>query len=114
MTALPARKESTGAPASLTNVAHVFLDVHKKTLHCLNERARQLQSERFPLTPADFKSVTDLRIQAAGAGFVATLREGSDPSPQDRAALRQIITSIRFPRLRVGTFAPSGEYWTIA
>jgi signal transduction histidine kinase len=34
-------------------VGHVYLDVHQRLLHCLNEDARQLRREGVPLTPEE-------------------------------------------------------------
>jgi hypothetical protein len=56
MTPLVFRRGGPGAgsrTAPALRIGHVYLDVQRRRLHCLNEQARQLQSEGIPFTPAD-------------------------------------------------------------
>jgi len=65
---------------------------------------------RLPLTLADFRSSSQLVVQAGGDDFFASILVGSKPSVADRAALEQMLASIHFPPLRIGHFAWSGLY----
>lgn len=40
-------------PVAAHRIGHVYLDVQRRLLHCLNEHARALQREGVPFTPAD-------------------------------------------------------------
>jgi hypothetical protein len=56
MTPLSFRRGSAGPnPGAVPahRLGHVYLDVQRRLLHCLNEQARQLQAEGVPFTPAD-------------------------------------------------------------
>jgi hypothetical protein len=48
----PGKAASAPAAASL-RVGHVYLDVHRHSLHCLNDTARQLLAEGVPITSGD-------------------------------------------------------------
>ena len=55
MTPIHSRRESAPGsrkPAPAARVAHVYLDVRRKVLHCLNDVARQLVAEGVPFTSA--------------------------------------------------------------
>src|SRR4051812_16742205 len=43
----------TRKPTPTARVAHVYLDVRRRVLHCLNDMARQLAAENIPFTSAD-------------------------------------------------------------
>ena len=43
----------TRKPMAAVRVAHVYLDVRRRVLHCLNDAARQLAAEGVPFTSAD-------------------------------------------------------------
>ena len=43
----------TRKPMTAVRVAHVYLDVRRRVLHCLNDTARELAAEGIPFTSAD-------------------------------------------------------------
>ena len=43
----------TRKPAAAVRVAHVYLDVRRRVLHCLNDAARELAAEGVPFTSSD-------------------------------------------------------------
>ena len=67
------------APA--LRIGHVYLDVQRRMLHCLNEQARQLQGEGIPFTPADLdrqplQTPTGEPVTAAQLPLLVTWRTG--------------------------------------
>ena len=56
-------------PAPAARVAHVYLDVRRKVLHCLNDTARQLAAEGVPFTSGDLAQ-RPLKTQAGERGDV--------------------------------------------
>jgi two-component sensor histidine kinase len=53
MTTIHSRRDNTPGPrkaAPAARIAHVYLDVRRKVLHCLNDAARQLVAEGVPFT----------------------------------------------------------------
>lgn len=67
----------------------------------------------FPFSTREFRlehGSFSLSIPAEGVTFQASLRKGSKPSEHDVAAIRATVSSLRFPALQVGHFAPSGFY----
>lgn len=68
---------------------------------------------RFPIRIPDSALTSgryDREVWAHALQFFLTIDAGSAPSAQDRAAIRAIVGSIRFPKLRAGSFTPSGYY----
>ncbi len=73
-----------GAAARVTASAvpgQVYLDVKRRRLHCLNERARQLQAGGVPFTPADLnhaplQTLGGEPVAAADLPLVAAWRDG--------------------------------------
>ncbi len=67
----------------------------------------------FPLSLARYRPLvgksTMFGVQADGASYTVTIREGARPSTADQAAVQEIITSIRFQPARPGTFT-NGYY----
>ena len=56
MTAFHSRRDSASGirkAAPTARVAHVYLDVRRKVLHCLNDTARKLAAEGVPITSGD-------------------------------------------------------------
>jgi nitrogen-specific signal transduction histidine kinase len=56
MTTIHSQHDSTLGPrkaAPVTRIAHVYLDVRRKVLRCLNDAARQLVAEGVPFTSSD-------------------------------------------------------------
>jgi hypothetical protein len=79
MTPLLFRRGCTGpSPSAVPShrLGHVYLDVQKRLLHCLNEQARQLQREGVPFTPADLsrQPLQTLEGQAVAAAELPLLR----------------------------------------
>jgi SurA N-terminal domain len=72
------------------------------------------RDSNFPLRLPDDHALrgksTRIPFQAAGDGYTIVIREGAKPSAEDRAAVREIVTSIRFQPSRPGTFLASGFY----
>jgi anti-sigma regulatory factor (Ser/Thr protein kinase) len=90
MTALQARRDNIATSGNSVNVAHVFLDVRKKTLYCLNERARQLQNEQFPLTPADLdrQPLQTPQGQSVGPDDLPLVRAWKEGKSQEASFVR--------------------------
>ena len=71
MTAFHTRRDSapgTRKPAPTSRVAHVYLDVRRKVLHCLNDTARHMAAEGVPFTSSDLAK----RPLKTPAGVVVT------------------------------------------
>ena len=66
MTSLSSRQGKATGPgfeqAGLIRVGQVFLDVHRRTVSCLDPVARQLYQEGIPFTPADLEKRKLLRV----------------------------------------------------
>jgi hypothetical protein len=83
MTPLVFRRGGPGVgakPAPAVRIGHVYLDVQRRLLHCLNAQARQLQSEGIPFTPADLgrqplQTATGEPVTAAQLPLLVTWRE---------------------------------------
>jgi hypothetical protein len=55
-------------------------------------------------------TTTIVSFQADGDRYSIVIREGTQPSAQDQAAVRELVTSIRFQANRRGAFTASGFY----
>jgi nitrogen fixation/metabolism regulation signal transduction histidine kinase len=66
----------TRKPAPTARVAHVYLDVRRRVLHCLNDTARQLAAEGVPFTSSDLskRPIQTLSGETATAGDLPLLR----------------------------------------
>jgi signal transduction histidine kinase len=77
------RERSPGArpaPTAPARVGHVYLDVRRKILHCLNETARELAQEGVPLTSADLarkplRTLTGASVASADMPLLRAWRE---------------------------------------
>jgi hypothetical protein len=74
----PAAGAGTAPPL---RIGHVYLDVRRRRLHCLNEHARQLQSEGIPFTPTDLgrqplQTLEGEAVAAAQLPLLITWRTG--------------------------------------
>jgi hypothetical protein len=73
------RRDSAGGtrkPTPTTRVAHVYLDVRRRVLHCLNDTARQLAAEGVPFTSSDLakRPLQTLAGEAVTSGDLPLLR----------------------------------------
>jgi hypothetical protein len=85
MTPLVFRRGNSAGPAthpvSTHRIGHVYLDVQRRLLHCLNDHARALQRDGVPFTPADLARRPMLTpagepVTAAALPLLLSWREG--------------------------------------
>jgi len=93
--------EQAPADGGSRRVGHVYLDVRRRVLHCLNDTARQLHADGVPFTPADLTAgqlarATDEPVTADELPLVTAWREQ-----------RPVETDFLLPR-------PGGAAWYIA
>ena len=86
MTTFFSRRDSTPGTrkaAPTARVAHVYLDVRRKVLHCLNDTARQLAAEGVPFTSGDLakRPLTNLAGDAVTSADLPLLRPTANAAP---------------------------------
>ena len=83
MTTIHSQRDNTPGPRKATpaaRVAHVYLDVHRKVLYCLNNTARELIAEGVPFTSSHLakrplKTLTGVPVVAAQLPLLRAWRE---------------------------------------
>ena len=85
------RRGGTGGrkPAVSIRVGHLYLDVQRRTLYCLNETARQLHHEGVPLTRDDpqHRALRTLEGEPVQVSELPLLRAWRERTPQEAALL---------------------------
>lgn len=88
MTTFFSRRDSTPGTrkaAPTARVAHVYLDVRRKVLHCLNDTARKLAAEGVPFTSGDLakRPLTNLAGDAVTSADLPLLRAYRERGPRE-------------------------------
>jgi signal transduction histidine kinase len=85
------RRGGTGLrkPAASIRVGHIYLDVRRRTLYCLNETARQLIQEGVPLTrdALNRRSLRTLEGEPVRAADLPLMRAWRERVPQEASFL---------------------------